>query len=60
MKQTIGRKIVLKRETVRKLSEAWLAGAVGGLVGESRANVGHRGTGPVDSCEDCTGGATGA
>jgi hypothetical protein len=60
MKQTMRRKIALKRETVRRLSEASLAGAVGGLVWESRADYARRGTGPVDSCEDCTGGAPGA
>lgn len=48
MKQTMKRTIALKRETVRKLSDACLAGAVGGRVG------GRQGTGPVDSCEDCT------
>ncbi len=48
MKQTIKRTIALKRETLRKLSEECLAGAVGGRVG------GRPGTGPVDSCEDCT------
>jgi|GEM_PF-5134583 len=55
MKQTMRRRVVLKRETVRTLSDACLAGAVGGVVG--RPDGGRRGTGPVDSCEDCTGGA---
>jgi hypothetical protein len=55
MKQTMRRKVVLRRETVRTLSEACLAGAVGGVVGQ--ADGGRRGTGPVDSCEGCTGGA---
>lgn len=51
MKQTLRRTITLKRETLRKLSDACLAGAVAGV---EQAGPGRRGTGPVDSCEDCT------
>jgi hypothetical protein len=51
MKQTVRRKMSLNRETVRMISDACLAGAVGGVLA---APGDRRGTGPVDSCEGCT------
>jgi hypothetical protein len=54
MKQIKRKPLTLGRETIRRLSEALLAGAAGGQLAASQA-CNRRGTGPVDSCEDCTG-----
>ena len=56
MKQIKRRTLALGRETICRLSETLLAGAVGGQIGVQSQACNRRGTGPVDSCEDCTGG----
>jgi hypothetical protein len=56
MKQIKRKTLALGRETIGRLTESWLAGAVGGQIGAQSQVCNRRGTGPVDSCEDCTGG----